>query len=120
MIKKIKSGGCVGYNCLYKTNKDEEIAIIQIGYADGIPTDFSNTGYVGINGIRYPIIGKISMDLLAIRCQMRSLSIKDEAIFWGGDDIENRLEILAKKYNKLPYELLTGISKRVLRYYIND
>ena len=57
-----------------ETEENETIAIVQAGYADGIPVEFSNQGEVEIEGAKYPIVGKISMDLVAIRC--RDLKIK--------------------------------------------
>ena len=68
----------------------------------------------------YPIVGKISMDLVAIRCGALEIKTGQEAIFWGSDDMNLRLEALAGKYDKNPYEFLTGVTKRVKRNYIHE
>ena len=60
------------------------------------------------------------MDLVAVRCTGGNISEGDEAIFWGSDHGNTRLEYLAKKYNKIPYEFLTGVSNRVKRNLINE
>ena len=120
MVKNIKAGESVGYNRLFTAEKDEKIALLQAGYADGIPLAFSNSGNVEINGSQYSVAGKVSMDLVAIRCKNGNISEGDEAIFWGGDNNNIRVETLAKKYNKTPYEFLTGVSKRVVRNIINE
>ena len=120
MVKKVKSGESVGYNRLFIADKDENIALLQAGYADGIPIEFSNSGSVEINGYFLPIIGKVSMDLIAIRCQHTNITEGDEAIFWGGKNENIRIETLAKQYNKIPYEFLTGVSSRVNRKLINE
>ncbi|SVD62306.1 uncharacterized protein METZ01_LOCUS415160, partial [marine metagenome] len=120
MVKKIKSGESIGYNRLFTLKRDENIALLQAGYADGIPVEFSNTGSVEINGSFLPIIGKVSMDLVAIRCQNINITEGDNAIFWGGDNENVRVENLAKKYNKIPYEFLTGVSSRVNRKIIHE
>ena len=120
LVKKMKAGESVGYNRLYTVQKDENIALLQAGYADGIPVVFSNSGSVEIKGAQYPIAGKVSMDLVAVRCEDGNISDNDEAVFWGGDHENTRLEYLAIKYGKIPYEFLTGVSARVARNLINE
>ena len=120
LVKKMKAGESVGYNRLYTAQKDENIALLQAGYADGIPVVFSNSGSVEIKGAQYSIAGKVSMDLVAVRCEDGNISDNDEAVFWGGDHKNTRLEYLAIKYGKIPYEFLTGVSARVARNLINE
>ena len=120
LVKKMKAGESVGYNRLYTVQKDENIALLQAGYADGIPVVFSNSGSVEIKGAQYPIAGKVSMDLVAVRCEDGNISDNDEAVFWSGDHENTRLEYLAIKYGKIPYEFLTGVSARVARNLINE
>ncbi len=120
LVKKMKADESVGYSRLYTAEMDEAIALLQAGYADGIPTVFSNSGSVEINGSTYPIIGKVSMDLIAINCGNNTIDEGDEAVFWGGKDENYQLEYLAKKYKKIPYEFLTGVSARVKRNLINE
>ena len=120
MVKKLKAGESVGYNRLYIADQDENIALLQAGYADGIPVIFSNSGSVEIKGSYYPIIGKVSMDLVAVRCEDKHIHEGDEAIFWGTAHEKTRLEYLAKKYDKMPYEFLTGVANRVKRNLIYE
>ena len=120
LVKKMNAGEPVGYNRLYTAEKNENIALLQAGYADGIPTEFSNSGSVEINGLHYPIIGKVSMDLIAINCEEGAIKEGDEAVFWGGVDEKTQLEYMAVKYKKIPYEFLTGVSARVARNLINE
>ena len=116
LIKEIIPGESVGYNRQYITEQNETIAIVQAGYGDGIPTELSNGGEVEIEGAIYSIAGKISMDLVAIHSRDSAIKTGQDAIFWGTNS--SRLETLAGKYNKTPYEFLTGVSKRVKRNYI--
>ena len=120
MVKHIKAGESVGYNRHFTAEKDENIALLQAGYADGIPVEFSNSGSVEINGSYFPIIGKVSMDLVAVRCQDANISKGDEAIFWGGKNKNIRVETLAKQYNIVQYQFLTGVASRVNRKLINE
>ena len=82
--------------------------------------EFSNRGEVEIEGNLYPIVGRVSMDLVAIRCGSMEIKTGQEAIFWGSENLNLRLETLAAKYEKVPYEFLTGLTKRVKRNYINE
>ena len=59
------------------------------------------------------------MDFVAICCRDLKIKTGQEAIFWGGNAMNLRLESLAEKYEKIPYELLTGVTKRVKRNYIH-
>ena len=119
-LKEFNKGKSVGYNRKYITEQNEKIAIVQAGYADGIPTELSKRGEVEIEGTIYPIAGKISMDLLAICYKNMEIKIGQKAIFWGSENLNLRLETLAAKYEKVPYEFLTGVTKRVKRNYIHE
>ena len=120
LVKNINKGDSVGYNRLYLAEKNETIALLQAGYADGIPTEFSNSGMVVINNNYYPIVGRVSMDLIAINCGKDQINEGDIAYFWGGNQENIQLEYIVKKYNKHPYEILTGVSGRVKRNLINE
>ena len=60
------------------------------------------------------------MDLVAVRCEDGNIADDDEAVFWGGDHENTKIEYLAIKYGKIPYEFLTGVSGRVARNLINE
>ena len=117
LLKNIKKDFPVGYGRQYVATKDEKIFIVQAGYADGIPTVFSNKGKIEINNMLYSIIGKVSMDLISVYDHIGEVKIEQDVVFWGSDLL--RLEVLSKKYNKIPYEFLTGVSKRVKREYVD-
>ena len=120
MIKRIRAGESVGYNRLYIPKKDENIAFLQAGYADGIPRVFSKHGSVVINGQECSITGNVSMDIVAVNCEDNNISVGDKAIFWGSNHNTNSLEDLSNKYDKIPYEFLTGVSSRVKRNLIEN
>ena len=60
------------------------------------------------------------MDLITIRCRNQEIQLGQKAIFWGSDDMDLRLEKLAAKYGKIPYEFLTCVTKRVKRNFIHE
>ena len=115
-IKSIKANQYIGYNRKYKTTNSERIGIFQGGYADGIDTCFNNNGIVVYNGNPMPIRGKVSMDMIAVDLKDYTINVGDYAIIWGDNSL--KLENLAKKYNKIPYEFLVSLSDRVERIYL--
>ena len=109
----------VGYGCSYIAKEQKTIGIVQGGYADGIPRNFGNNSSVYYNKYEFPIIGRISMDLLCIDISaLNNPRGLKEVVIWGGNQKKSRLEIIAKKFNTIPYVYLTGLSNRVEKIYI--
>ncbi len=114
-IKHIKAGQTIGYNRSGIAKRDSIIATVPIGYADGLRRILSNgIGKLFINGKLAPIIGNVCMDM----CMIDITDIKAKE----GDRVEVfgknlSVSLLAKWMNTIPYEVLTGISKRVKRTY---
>ena len=117
LTKEIKKGEGVGYDCTYIAENDIKIGIIQCGYADGVPTEFGNSGEVEFDGEYYPILGKISMDLTCIKIN-NHIKVDDWVTIWGGKNDRMKIETLSKKFNILPYVFLTNISSRVDHSYV--
>ena len=118
-IKNIKSAATVGYNRKGKATKDGQIAIINIGYADGLMRLAGNGHYhVRIRGRDYPIMGSVCMDLTIIDIGTDSgIMVGDEVIIFGKD---KPIEHLAEACQTIPYEILTRISGRIKRTYVNE
>ena len=105
----------VGYNGLYKATDKEKIAVIPIGYADGIIR--KNTGRnVYINEKTYEIVGNICMDMLFVKVD-DSVNVGDKVILIK--DIEH-IKQIATHLDTIPYEILCSIGKRVPRIYIDE
>ena len=105
--------GVVGYNGAYKVNEKEKIAIIPIGYADGIIR--KNTGRnVYINDKPYKIVGNVCMDMLFVKVD-DSIKVGDKVAVIK--DI-NHIKEIAKHLDTITYEITCSISKRVPRVYI--
>ncbi|MBC8311352.1 MAG: alanine racemase [Candidatus Marinimicrobia bacterium] len=115
--KRALQGEPVGYNKTYVAEEDMELAVIQAGYGDGIPMEFSNSGTVVWNKQKMSIIGKVSMDLITIDCTNIDLNVGDNVTIWGSEN--HRVELLSGEVNKNPYTFLTGVTQRVKRKYIN-
>ena len=104
----------VGYNGLHKAIKKEKIAVIPIGYADGIIR--KNTGRnVYINNKSYKIVGNICMDMLFVKVD-DNVKVGDKVVLIK--DIEH-IEEIAKHLDTISYEVLCSVGKRVPRIYLS-
>jgi Alr-MurF fusion protein len=117
-IKKIPKTDTVGYNRRGILNRDSLIGIIPIGYADGLDRKLGNqNGHVIINNAKVPFIGDICMDISMIDLTDNRASEGDEVIIFGEN---NPIGLLAEQVGTIPYEILTNVSTRVKRIYINE
>lgn len=113
-INTLNKGDTLGYNGIYEAKQREKIAVVPIGYADGIIR--KNTGrYVYINDSRYKIVGNICMDMLFIQID-DSVHLHDKVVMLK--DISH-IEEVAKYLETIPYEIMCMIGKRVERKYIS-
>lgn len=117
-IKEINEGESIGYSRKAIENKKRKIAILAIGYADGLNRLLSNgKGEVIIQNQRAKIIGNICMDMCMVDITNIDCTINDDVYIFGkGISIEE----LAEKTSTIPYEILTSISQRVKRVYISE
>ena len=117
-IRNVKAGDSIGYSRKGKLAKNGQIATIPIGYADGYSRSFSQgKGRVWINGKLAPVIGNVCMDMIMVDVSDIETKEGDQVIIFGP---ELPVEQLAIWSNTIPYEILTNISERVKRIYIND
>jgi len=114
-INNLNQGETVGYNATYTAKEKEKIAVVPIGYADGIIR--KNTGRtVFIKDKEYEIVGNVCMDMLFVKVD-ESVKVHDEVEVLK--DIEH-IENVSKHLDTIPYEVLCSIGKRVPRIYKND
>jgi alanine racemase len=118
-LRKLKAGETVGYNRRGKLNRDSVIATIRIGYADGFSRTLGNgRGCVFIKGILAPVIGAVSMDMTMIDVTgITDIEEEDEVEIFGKN---LPVEQIAEWCETISYEILTGISQRVKRVYIEE
>ena len=118
-IRTLSTGASVGYGASYRVSEATRVATVGLGYADGYMRSLSNCSWVFFNGLRLPVIGRISMDYITIDItQIASEKIKT------GDFIEIigdkfTLDDLATVANTVPHELLTRLGTRHHRIYRN-
>ncbi|MFN5293905.1 MAG: bifunctional UDP-N-acetylmuramoyl-tripeptide:D-alanyl-D-alanine ligase/alanine racemase [Flavobacteriales bacterium] len=117
-IKHIKGGDSVGYSRSFVAPFDMTIATIPVGYADGLRRTMSKgQGYVLVRGEKAPIVGNVCMDMTMIDVSAAQCSEGDEVELFG--EHISLLEF-ARMCNTIPYEVLTSVSQRVKRVYVEE
>lgn len=117
-IHKIEKGETVGYNRAYTSKGFEKTATIPIGHADGIGRQYGNQkGFVTINNERAPIIGNVCMDMIMVDVSTIDCNEGDEVIIFGKHPHASQF---ADTANTISYEIITAISQRVKRLYLNS
>lgn len=114
-VNKIKKGQAVGYGSSWQAGNDTLIAVVGIGYGDGYPRHVAENTPVLIQGRRYPIVGRVSMDMICVDLgQQTTIKTGDEVLLWG-DNLP--IEEIAEKASTISYELLCQITPRVKMVY---
>jgi len=116
-IKNIPAGSKISYGLTYTAPQDMTIAILPIGYYDGLDRKLSNTGEVIINGQFVPIIGRVCMDLTIIDVShIPNIATEDEVIIIGKQKTaEITADDLAQKIGTINYEVTTRIRETMPR-----
>ena len=118
-LREMRAGQALGYGGTYVTKAPARIAVLPVGYADGLNRGLSAGGRVIVREHYAPIVGRISMDLtLADVTGIPGVEVADEVVLLGSHD---GLSVDAREHaelaNTIPYEILCAISKRVPRRY---
>ncbi len=121
-LKKVPAGTAISYGGTYKTEHEEYIATLPLGYADGYPRILSNKAEVLVNGQRAPIRGRVCMDMIMVDVTgIPNVEVGSEVVLIGeqGDEEITATE-LADLAGTINYEITCGISSRVPRVYLNQ
>ncbi|MBB4569042.1 alanine racemase [Rhizobium leucaenae] len=115
--RTVPAGTKIGYGGVHVASRETRLATIAAGYADGLPRSLSDRGAVYFDGVRLPIVGRVSMDSITI-----DISALPEGAIRLGSLVEvigpNRtLEDVAREAGTISYEILTGLGHRYHRQY---
>ncbi len=118
-LREMRAGQALGYGGTYVTKAPSRIAMLPVGYADGLNRGLSSGGRVIVREHYAPIVGRISMDLTMVDVTgIPGIEVADEVILLGSSD---GLSVDAREHadlaHTIPYEILCAISKRVPRRY---
>ena len=115
-VRRVQPGTPVGYGGSYVASRESRIATVGAGYADGVPRLLSDRGRVFAEGNYYPIVGRVSMDMLHVDVTEGPINEGGWLEICGGhvsvDEVADHAQTLA-------YEILTGLGERPTRQYIN-
>ncbi len=109
--RTVRAGESIGYNSIFTATSDMQVAILNLGYADGYLRGFSDRGSAG--GGRFPVVGRVSMDLIAIAVDAEPSLVEGD---WVAIDYD--LASASAVSGLSPYELLTGLGQRYDRIWV--
>ncbi len=110
-VRRVPRGETVGYGANWRAERDARIAIVAAGYGDGVPRSLPNGTPVRVAGRRAPLVGRVSMDMIAVEVTaIDGVGVGTPVLLWGED---LPVEAVARAAGTIPYELLCGVSERV-------
>ena len=120
-IRNVNENSCISYNRTFSTKRASKIAVIPLGYADGIMYSLSNKGSVLINGSRFHIIGSVCMNQFLVDVtECDNINSYDRVTIIGKSGNEKiSVKEVAENANTIPYEILCRLSgsiKRIFTY----
>ncbi len=118
-LRDVRANQALGYGGTYVTKAPARIAVLPVGYADGLSRQLSSRGRVIVREHYAPIVGRISMDLTLVDVTgLPEIAVGDEVVLLGsGDGLSVDAREHAQLANTSLYEILCSISKRVPRKY---
>ena len=122
LVREVVGGATVGYGATHRAAGPERWATLAIGYGDGLPLGLGNRGYALIGGQRAPLIGRVSMDLTVANISgLGGVEAGDIATLLGCDgEAEILLDEVAELAGTISYDVLTGLTARLPRCWIDD
>ena len=122
-LRTIAAGGSVGYGATWRAGRTSRVAVLPLGYADGLPRRASGRAQAAIRGHRVPLVGVISMDIaIADVTDVPEIAVGDAAVLLGR--ASGGASISVAEYGAWAglseYEVTCGMSKRVPRTYVGD
>lgn len=115
-VRRVPAGTGVSYGYAHRTDAPTTLALVPLGYADGIPRHASGRAEVAIGGVRYPQVGRIAMDQFVVDVGDAPVAVGDEVIVWG-DPTEGApsADQWADAAGTIGYEIVTRVGPRVVR-----
>jgi alanine racemase len=118
LTKRVPAGSGVSYGHRYTTTAETNLALIPLGYADGVPRQATNIAEVLIGGRRRRISGTVCMDQFVVDIDDEEVEVGDEVILFGpGHHGEPTAQDWAEAIGTINYEIVTRVGARVPRVY---
>jgi alanine racemase len=118
-LRDIQAGQTVSYNGTFTARRPTRVAVLPIGYADGVSRRLSNRGQVLLHGRRAPVIGVVCMDMMMVDVtHIPGAAVGDDVVLIGRQGYERiTADDIASWLGTIPYEVLCAIGPRVPRRY---
>ncbi|HEV1996689.1 MAG TPA: alanine racemase [Candidatus Dormibacteraeota bacterium] len=118
-VKTLRVGDAVGYGATWRATSNARVAVVAVGYADGVHRSRSNHGHVLVRGGRAPLIGVVSMDAITIDVSSIPAVQTGDVVTLIGDDGDDRItaEQVAEWSGTISWDVLTSLGMRVERRY---
>ncbi len=118
LVKRVPAGQGVSYGHAYTTARETTLALVPLGYADGVPRAATNVGPVSIRGTRFTISGRVCMDQFVVDVGDLPVVAGDTVVLFGsGRDGEPLAQDWAEATATIHYEIITRLGPRVTRSY---
>ena len=115
-VRLLKPGESVGYGCSWTAERETRMGIVAIGYGDGYPRHAGSGTPAWVAGSRIRLIGRVSMDMLAVDLTGAPDAKEGDSVELWGHTVG--VDEVAACAGTISYELLTGITARVPRQYL--
>ena len=116
-VKALGAGEPVGYGATWRAPEDMPLGVAGIGYGDGYPREIAPGAQVLVNGMRVPVVGRVSMDMIALDLRGVEAAVGDRVVLWGeGLPVDE----VAAWAGTIPYTLFCGVTARVPRRYRDE
>ncbi|MFE6776935.1 alanine racemase [Streptomyces sp. NPDC057702] len=120
LVKRVPAGHGVSYGHHYRTPGETTLALVPVGYADGVPRAASDAGPVLVAGKWRTVAGRVAMDQFVVDLAGDRAAVGEEAVLFGpGDRGEPTAEDWARASGTIAYEIVTRVGQRVPRVYRN-
>jgi alanine racemase len=123
LVKRVETGEGVGYGHTFRAEQPTDVALVPIGYGDGVFRALGNRGHVLIRGRRYPLVGRISMDSFAVDVGIDGRVHVGDTVTLIGADGEERITVeeIAHHVGTINYEITCDIAlDRSERLFLNE
>jgi len=115
-VRRVPAGAGVSYGFTHRTERETTLALVPLGYADGIPRQASGRAGVAIDGVRHPQVGRIAMDQFVVDVGDAEVRVGDEVVVWGDPATgAPSAEDWAAAAGTIGYEIVTRVGHRVER-----
>ena len=118
LAKRVPAGSGVSYGHVYTTGRETGLALVPLGYADGVPRNATSVGPLFLGGRRRTISGRVCMDQFVVDVGDDAVTAGDEVVLFGpGRDGEPTAQDWADATGTISYEIVTRVGARVPRAY---